>query len=98
MQVSSQMYYLQQLKHQLDVIFLSLLKQFHKQLSHLILPVSLCNANCPSGYRKTPKERKPFCCYDCIPCPQGKITNQTGERCYERYQMLSIILILYSIS
>ncbi|XP_070810227.1 vomeronasal type-2 receptor 26-like [Pituophis catenifer annectens] len=27
-------------------------------------------------YRKSKIEEKPFCCYDCIPCPQGEITNQ----------------------
>ncbi|XP_060546948.1 vomeronasal type-2 receptor 26-like [Pantherophis guttatus] len=49
-----------------------------------VLPLSLCNDNCPSGYRKTPKEGKPFCCYDCIPCPQGKITNQTDmDQCFQ---------------
>ncbi|XP_058038485.1 vomeronasal type-2 receptor 26-like [Ahaetulla prasina] len=49
-----------------------------------ILPVSLCNDNCPLGYRKTPKEGEPFCCYDCIPCPQGKITNQTDmDQCFQ---------------
>ncbi|XP_048366390.1 vomeronasal type-2 receptor 26-like [Sphaerodactylus townsendi] len=41
------------------------------------LPLSLCNEPCLSGQSKTKKEGKPFCCYDCIPCPQGKITNQT---------------------
>ncbi|KAG8140770.1 hypothetical protein E2320_003423, partial [Naja naja] len=63
-----------------------------------VLPLSLCNDNCPSGYRKTPNEGKLFCCYDCIPCPEGKITNQTSKRCFESYQMLSIISILYLIS
>ncbi|KAK9397917.1 type-2 vomeronasal receptor [Crotalus adamanteus] len=42
-----------------------------------VSPVSLCNDNCPSGYRKTKLEGKQFCCYDCLPCPQGEITNQT---------------------
>ncbi|KAM6449110.1 vomeronasal type-2 receptor 26-like [Liasis olivaceus] len=36
------------------------------------------------GYRKTPKEGEPFCCYDCVPCPQGKITNQTDmDKCFQ---------------
>ncbi|XP_070800822.1 vomeronasal type-2 receptor 26-like [Pituophis catenifer annectens] len=49
-----------------------------------ILPLSLCNNNCPLGYRKTAKEGEPFCCYDCIPCPQGKITNQTDmDQCFQ---------------
>ncbi|XP_054850236.1 vomeronasal type-2 receptor 26-like [Eublepharis macularius] len=39
-------------------------------------PLSVCNNVCRSGYRKTKKEGKPFCCYDCLPCPEGKISNQ----------------------
>ncbi|XP_053216238.1 vomeronasal type-2 receptor 26-like [Podarcis raffonei] len=42
-------------------------------------PLSLCNANCPLGYQKTKKEGKPFCCYDCVLCPEGKISNQTAD-------------------
>ncbi|XP_053117355.1 vomeronasal type-2 receptor 26-like [Hemicordylus capensis] len=38
-------------------------------------PLSLCNNNCRSGYRKTKLEGKPFCCYACLPCPGGKISN-----------------------
>ncbi|XP_034958615.2 vomeronasal type-2 receptor 26-like [Zootoca vivipara] len=46
-------------------------------------PLSLCNANCPLGYQKTKKEGKPFCCYDCIACPEGKISNQTDmDECF----------------
>ncbi|XP_077169466.1 vomeronasal type-2 receptor 26-like [Paroedura picta] len=39
-------------------------------------PPSLCNERCPSGYSRRKKEGKPFCCYDCLPCPEGKISNQ----------------------
>ncbi|XP_026545986.1 vomeronasal type-2 receptor 26-like [Notechis scutatus] len=47
-------------------------------------PLSLCNNNCSSGYRKTSREGKPFCCYDCILCPQGEITNQTDmDHCFQ---------------
>ncbi|XP_034286014.2 vomeronasal type-2 receptor 26-like [Pantherophis guttatus] len=37
-------------------------------------PISLCNDHCQRGFRKTKKEGKPFCCYDCLPCPEGKIS------------------------
>ncbi|XP_061446639.1 vomeronasal type-2 receptor 26-like [Rhineura floridana] len=49
-----------------------------------VQPLSLCNANCPLGFHKAKKEGKPFCCYDCHPCPEGKISNQTdmGE-CFQ---------------
>ncbi|XP_058038415.1 vomeronasal type-2 receptor 26-like [Ahaetulla prasina] len=40
-------------------------------------PISLCNEKCHSGYRKSTKEGQHFCCYDCIPCSEGKISNQT---------------------
>ncbi|XP_033024137.1 vomeronasal type-2 receptor 26-like [Lacerta agilis] len=47
-------------------------------------PLSLCNANCPLGYQKTKKEGKPFCCYDCIICPEGKISNHTDmDECFQ---------------
>ncbi|XP_066486727.1 vomeronasal type-2 receptor 26-like [Tiliqua scincoides] len=39
-------------------------------------PLSLCNDYCPTGYSRSKKEGKPFCCYDCLPCPEGKISNQ----------------------
>ncbi|XP_063158806.1 vomeronasal type-2 receptor 26-like [Candoia aspera] len=39
-------------------------------------PVSICNDNCLEGFSKRKKEGLPFCCYDCFPCPKGKISNQ----------------------
>ncbi|XP_077169464.1 vomeronasal type-2 receptor 26-like [Paroedura picta] len=39
-----------------------------------VQPLSLCNDRCQSGYSKKKKEGKPFCCYDCLPCPEGKIS------------------------
>nr|XP_056720629.1 vomeronasal type-2 receptor 26-like [Euleptes europaea] len=39
-------------------------------------PLSQCNENCHSGYSRQKKEGKPFCCYDCLPCPEGKISNK----------------------
>ncbi|XP_070800807.1 vomeronasal type-2 receptor 26-like [Pituophis catenifer annectens] len=41
-----------------------------------VQPLSVCNDNCYSGTRKRKIEGKPFCCYDCIPCAKGKISNQ----------------------
>ncbi|XP_061447383.1 vomeronasal type-2 receptor 26-like [Rhineura floridana] len=47
-------------------------------------PLSVCNDNCSPGYHKTKKEGKPFCCYDCHPCPEGKISNQTDmDGCFQ---------------
>ncbi|XP_053217278.1 vomeronasal type-2 receptor 26-like isoform X1 [Podarcis raffonei] len=39
-------------------------------------PLSVCNPNCAPGSSKKKKEGEPFCCYDCVPCPQGKISSQ----------------------
>ncbi|XP_025030278.1 vomeronasal type-2 receptor 26-like [Python bivittatus] len=47
-------------------------------------PISMCNHHCPLGYRKTKKEGKPFCCYDCLPCPEGKISKQEdSDDCFQ---------------
>ncbi|XP_066486013.1 vomeronasal type-2 receptor 26-like [Tiliqua scincoides] len=42
-----------------------------------VLPTALCNDHCYPGYSKKKKEGKPFCCYDCDLCPEGKISCQT---------------------
>ncbi|XP_053118182.1 extracellular calcium-sensing receptor-like [Hemicordylus capensis] len=44
------------------------------------LPFALCNAKCHPGYSKERKEGEPFCCYNCIQCPDGKISDQKGRR------------------
>ncbi|XP_028558668.2 vomeronasal type-2 receptor 26-like, partial [Podarcis muralis] len=43
---------------------------------HQTPPLSVCNPSCPPGSRKEKKEGEPFCCYNCAPCPQGKISTQ----------------------
>nr|XP_056720118.1 vomeronasal type-2 receptor 26-like [Euleptes europaea] len=54
-----------------------------------VQPLSVCNENCPAGYSKRKKEGKPFCCYDCFACPQGKISNEKDmnecSQCPEGY-------------
>ncbi|XP_013929179.1 PREDICTED: vomeronasal type-2 receptor 26-like, partial [Thamnophis sirtalis] len=55
-----------------------------------VQPLSVCSDNCYPGYRKMKIEGKPFCCYDCLPCAKGKISNQMDlddclpcpEECY----------------
>nr|XP_056719664.1 vomeronasal type-2 receptor 26-like [Euleptes europaea] len=41
-----------------------------------VLPVSLCSDSCHFGFQKKKMEGKTFCCYDCVQCPKGKISNQ----------------------
>ncbi|XP_044308748.1 vomeronasal type-2 receptor 26-like [Varanus komodoensis] len=49
-----------------------------------VQPVSLCSQACQLGYRKRKKEGEPFCCYDCFPCPQGKISSQMDmNECFQ---------------
>nr|XP_060638988.1 vomeronasal type-2 receptor 26-like [Anolis sagrei ordinatus] len=48
------------------------------------LPFSRCNDKCRLGFSKRKKEGEQFCCYDCIPCPEGKISNCTdADECFE---------------
>ncbi|XP_066463496.1 vomeronasal type-2 receptor 26-like [Eleutherodactylus coqui] len=50
----------------------------------LQIPRSACSESCLPGYRKVPWEGKQKCCYYCVPCAEGKISNQTDmERCLE---------------
>uniref|UniRef100_A0A3Q3GHG9 Extracellular calcium-sensing receptor-like n=1 Tax=Labrus bergylta TaxID=56723 RepID=A0A3Q3GHG9_9LABR len=43
------------------------------------VPVSMCTDSCPPGTRKVLQKGKPICCYDCIPCPEGEISNATDS-------------------
>ncbi|XP_058038445.1 vomeronasal type-2 receptor 26-like [Ahaetulla prasina] len=40
-----------------------------------VLPLSMCNEHCKSGYSRTKIEGKPFCCHNCHQCPEGKISH-----------------------
>ncbi|XP_015261981.1 PREDICTED: vomeronasal type-2 receptor 26-like [Gekko japonicus] len=49
-----------------------------------IPPLSECNTHCQPGSQKKRKEGKKFCCYDCSPCPKGKISRQKDmDNCIE---------------
>ncbi|XP_076002469.1 extracellular calcium-sensing receptor-like [Genypterus blacodes] len=52
-------------------------------------PRSVCSESCPPGTRMARKKGQPVCCFDCIPCSEGKISNETDStectRCPEDF-------------
>ncbi|XP_029922222.1 vomeronasal type-2 receptor 1 [Myripristis murdjan] len=52
-------------------------------------PRSVCSENCQPGTRKGIRQGEPVCCFDCIPCADGEISNTTNAReciqCSEDY-------------
>ncbi|KAM9359521.1 extracellular calcium-sensing receptor-like [Symphorus nematophorus] len=53
------------------------------------VPVSQCSAPCSPGSRQARHPGEPHCCFDCLPCADGEISNQTGStectKCPEYY-------------
>ncbi|XP_049431933.1 extracellular calcium-sensing receptor-like [Epinephelus fuscoguttatus] len=43
------------------------------------VPVSVCSEKCPPGTRKVLQKGKPVCCYDCLRCAEGEISNITDS-------------------
>ncbi|KAM5237901.1 vomeronasal type-2 receptor 116-like [Ctenodactylus gundi] len=63
---------LQQLRHFLKNI------HFHNPVGDQT-PRSVCSESCHPGFRKAPQEGKAACCFDCAPCPENEITNDTDR-------------------
>ncbi|XP_048837887.1 extracellular calcium-sensing receptor-like isoform X1 [Brienomyrus brachyistius] len=42
-------------------------------------PGSKCSESCPPGTRKAVQRGKPVCCYDCVPCADGTVSNATDS-------------------
>ncbi|XP_056308654.1 LOW QUALITY PROTEIN: extracellular calcium-sensing receptor-like, partial [Danio aesculapii] len=41
------------------------------------VPLSVCSTSCPPGTRQATRPNFPICCFDCIVCAAGEITNHT---------------------
>ncbi|XP_059930940.1 extracellular calcium-sensing receptor-like [Gadus macrocephalus] len=53
------------------------------------VPISVCSGTCALGTRKVLQKGKPVCCYDCIPCAEGEVSNTTDSitcvRCHPEF-------------
>ncbi|KAL2095683.1 hypothetical protein ACEWY4_007831 [Coilia grayii] len=53
------------------------------------VPLSVCSKSCPPGTRRAIKPNFPVCCFDCIFCAAGEISNQTDaiecEQCLPEF-------------
>uniref|UniRef100_A0A8C5BWF1 G-protein coupled receptors family 3 profile domain-containing protein n=1 Tax=Gadus morhua TaxID=8049 RepID=A0A8C5BWF1_GADMO len=65
-------------------------KEMASKIVHLILDEdkifwnfepkkSVCSESCPPGTRMARKKGEPVCCFDCIPCSEGEISNETDS-------------------
>ncbi|XP_069057776.1 vomeronasal type-2 receptor 26-like [Pleurodeles waltl] len=48
-------------------------------IGHAEVPISICSESCLPGYRKSAIEGRPRCCFECVPCSEGTISNQTDS-------------------
>uniref|UniRef100_A0A8C7YY18 Olfactory receptor C family, q9 n=1 Tax=Oryzias sinensis TaxID=183150 RepID=A0A8C7YY18_9TELE len=46
-------------------------------------PQSVCSESCPPGTRVVRRKGEPECCFSCVSCSEGKISNTTSTYCLE---------------
>uniref|UniRef100_A0A672Z8K5 Olfactory receptor C family, r1 n=1 Tax=Sphaeramia orbicularis TaxID=375764 RepID=A0A672Z8K5_9TELE len=73
----------------LKLVVIGYVDEFDLQLNETVIqwntgsnnevPVSVCSQSCPPGTRKANRKGEPVCCFDCIPCGEGEISNITGS-------------------
>ncbi|XP_031747564.1 vomeronasal type-2 receptor 26 [Xenopus tropicalis] len=44
---------------------------------HEKIPTSFCTQKCSSGQRRAHQTGRPPCCFDCVPCSEGEISNSS---------------------
>ncbi|KAI4898230.1 hypothetical protein NFI96_001064 [Prochilodus magdalenae] len=54
-------------------------KELLVQDQAVVWPGHQSKASCAPGFRKAVRNGEPLCCFDCIPCDNGKISNQTDS-------------------
>ncbi|KAM5165000.1 vomeronasal type-2 receptor 26-like [Mantella aurantiaca] len=59
--------------HMIDINTSDIL--WNEQFSQV--PQSHCSDSCPPGYRRVPRQGQPTCCFDCVLCSAGDISNRT---------------------
>ncbi|XP_076424201.1 vomeronasal type-2 receptor 116-like isoform X6 [Peromyscus maniculatus bairdii] len=43
------------------------------------MPSAVCSVDCHPGFRKFHQEGMAACCFDCTPCPENEISNETAD-------------------
>uniref|UniRef100_A0A8C9VQY7 Olfactory receptor C family, h1 n=1 Tax=Scleropages formosus TaxID=113540 RepID=A0A8C9VQY7_SCLFO len=54
-------------------------KQFTMNDNNIFWPKSVCSESCQPGTSQAVIRGKPICCFSCIPCAAGEISNVTGR-------------------